>query len=176
MATLDDVVALGQREQFLAVVSTVREDETIQASLVNTGVLDFLRPAGAGVCDLRANQTGNLRARPQIAVTFRSQWQWATVEGRAQLVGPDDPAAGVDAEGLRLLLREVFVAAGGTHDDWAAYDATMLEQRRTAVLITPADRVQQLAQAGPQLAFPPAGSSTTSEGRSKRLVARRVVS
>ena len=25
----------------------------------------------------------------------------------------------------RLLLREVFVAAGGTHDDWDGYDATM---------------------------------------------------
>ncbi len=33
----------------------------------------------------------NLRARPQIAVSFRNGWQWATIEGRAGLVGPDDP-------------------------------------------------------------------------------------
>ena len=38
---------------------------------------------------------------------------------------------------LRLLLREVFTAAGGTHDDWDAYDRVMREERRTAVLVTP---------------------------------------
>ena len=43
----------------------------------------------------------------------------------------------VDAERLRLLLREVFAAAGGTHDDWDAYDAEMVAQGRTAVLVTP---------------------------------------
>jgi len=31
----------------------------------------------------------------------------------------------------------VFTAAGGTHDDWDAYDRTMVEQRRTAVLVSP---------------------------------------
>jgi len=80
----------------------------------------------------------NLRARPQCAVTFRNGWQWATVEGSAELAGPDDPASWLDSpEQLRLLLREVFTAAGGTHDDWATYDTVMAEQRRTAVLITP---------------------------------------
>jgi hypothetical protein len=59
------------------------------------------------------------------------------VEGRAELIGPDDPHPDVDAEGLRLLLRQVFTAAGGTHDDWDAYDRAMAEQRRTAVLFTP---------------------------------------
>jgi hypothetical protein len=29
------------------------------------------------------------------------------------------------------------MAAGGTHDDWEAYDRDMVEQRRTAVLVTP---------------------------------------
>jgi len=43
----------------------------------------------------------------------------------------------VDAEGLRLLLRAVFTAAGGTHDDWDAYDTVMAQERRTAVLLTP---------------------------------------
>jgi hypothetical protein len=59
------------------------------------------------------------------------------VEGLAELIGPDDPKPGVDAERLRLLLREVFTAAGGTHDDWDAYDREMAEQRRTVVLVTP---------------------------------------
>ena len=80
----------------------------------------------------------NLRARPQLAVTFRKGWQWATVEGSAELAGPDDPQPWLtDAEQLRLLLREVFTAAGGTHGDWDEYDRVMAEQRRTVVLVAP---------------------------------------
>jgi PPOX class probable F420-dependent enzyme len=79
----------------------------------------------------------NLRARPQVTTAFRNGWQWATVEGRAELAGPDDPRPWLDAERLRLLLREIFTAAGGSHDDWAEYDRVMAEQKRTAVLITP---------------------------------------
>ena len=60
-----------------------------------------------------------------------------TVEGRAEVIGPDDPHPAVDAERLRLLLREVFVAAGGDHDDWDAYDRTMADERRAAVLDPP---------------------------------------
>ena len=63
-----------------------------------------------------------------------------TVEGRAELIGPDDPHPDVDDERLRLLLREIFSAAGGGHDDWPGYDRTMREERRTAVLVT-VDRV-----------------------------------
>ena len=51
---------------------------------------------------------------------------------------PDDPMPAVDAERLRLLLREIFTAAGGTHDDFGAYDRVMAEERRLAVLVTPA--------------------------------------
>jgi PPOX class probable F420-dependent enzyme len=140
MTTLQDVVALARLEQYLVVVSTARADGTIQSSLVNAGVIPHPDTGDAvlalvtyGPAKLR-----NLRARPQIAVTFRSGWTWATVEGRSELIGPDDPHPQIDAEGLRQLLRDVFVAAGGQHDDWAAYDRTMLEQRRTAVFVDPA--------------------------------------
>jgi hypothetical protein len=53
------------------------------------------------------------------------------------LAGPGDPLPGVDGERLRVLLREIFTAAGGTHDDWPAYDRVMAEERRVAVLLTP---------------------------------------
>jgi hypothetical protein len=79
----------------------------------------------------------HLRADPTIAVVARAGWRWTTVEGRAELIGPDDPRPEVDAEQLRLLLREIFTAAGGTHDDWDAYDKTMRDERRTAVFVTP---------------------------------------
>jgi hypothetical protein len=60
-----------------------------------------------------------------------------TAEGAAELIGPDDPHPGIDAERLRLLLREVFTAAGGTHDDWDEYDRAMVRERRTVVLMPP---------------------------------------
>jgi PPOX class probable F420-dependent enzyme len=140
MTGLDDVTALAAPEQYLAVVATVRGDATAQATVVNAGVLPH--PATGrqvlGFVTYGPVKLRNLRARPQVAVTFRSGWQWATVEGRAELVGPDDPQpwlAGSDR--LRLLLREVFTAAGGRHDDWAEYDRVMAEQRRTVVLVEP---------------------------------------
>jgi len=67
----------------------------------------------------------------------RAGWQWAGVEGPVQLAGPDDPLGGIDAERLRLLLREIFTAAGGSHDDWDEYDRVMAAERRVAVLIEP---------------------------------------
>jgi hypothetical protein len=65
-------------------------------------------------------------------------WRWAAVEGPVELAGPDDPVDGVEAERLRLLLREIYTAAGGTHDDFSAYDEAMIAERRVAVLLTPA--------------------------------------
>jgi hypothetical protein len=59
------------------------------------------------------------------------------VEGSAELIGPDDPWPAIDADAQRLLLRSVFTAAGGSHDDWNEYDRAMAEQRRTAVLVRP---------------------------------------
>jgi PPOX class probable F420-dependent enzyme len=137
--SLDDVVRLAAAAEHLAVVSTLRGDQTIQASLVNAGLIDDPvsgRPA-IGFVTYGAVKLRNLRARPQLTVTFRAAWDWATVEGRATLIGPDDPADGIVAERLRLLLREVFAAAGGTHDDWDEYDRAMLAERRTAVLVDP---------------------------------------
>ncbi|OFJ53660.1 TIGR03618 family F420-dependent PPOX class oxidoreductase [Mycolicibacterium grossiae] len=139
MTTLHEAAALAAADHGLAVVATLRADQTIQASLVNAGVLAH---PDTGIEVLAFVTYGrvklaNLRARPQLAVTFRQGWRWATVEGTAELVGPDDPQPWSDDDGLRRLLRDVFTAAGGTHDDWDAYDRTMIEQRRTAGLVTP---------------------------------------
>ena len=140
MTTLQDAVALAQADRGLAVVSTLRADQTIQASLINAGIVAHpatAEPVLAFVTYGPVKLT-NLRARPQIALTFRSGWQWATVEGRAELAGPDDPQSFLrDHDDLRLLLRAAFTACGGTHDDWAEYDRTMIEQRRTVVLVKP---------------------------------------
>ena len=128
------------RENGLATVSVVRSDGTPHASLVNAGVLDHPH-TGRPVVGYVANgpvKLRILRAHPATSVVWRAGWEWVGVEGASELIGPDDPAEGVDTEGLRLLLRAVFSGAGGTHDDWATYDRVMREERRVAVLIEPA--------------------------------------
>jgi PPOX class probable F420-dependent enzyme len=139
MTTLQDVIGIARQDQFLAVVSTMRADSTIQSSVVNAGVLahPFSGADVVGFVTYGKTKLSNLRSRPQLSVTFRSGWQWASVEGRAELIGPDDPHTDMDAEALRLFLRQVFQAAGGVHDDWDEYDRTMSEQHRTAVLVNP---------------------------------------
>jgi len=139
MVTLSDAAALGIRDKFLAVISTARADGTIQSSVVNAGVLADPESGQdvVGFVTYGRAKLANLRMRPQITVTFRAGWQWAAIEGTARIIGPDDPAPGVDAERLRLLRREVFTAAGGTHEDWDEYDRVMERERRAAVLVTP---------------------------------------
>jgi PPOX class probable F420-dependent enzyme len=139
MRTLDEACALGLQEQGLAVISTLRADGTIHSSVVNAGVLPH-RLTGESVIGFVTYgkvKLANLRDRPQISVTFRSGWRWATIEGHAELIGPDDPHPDVDAERLRMMLRDIFVAAGGSHDNWDEYDQVMAEQRREAVLVVP---------------------------------------
>ena len=122
-------------------VSTLRPDGTIQSSVVNAGVLPH-PVTGEQVVGLvsrgDAQRLANLRARPRATVVIRAGWQWVAAEGPVELAGPDDPLPGVDAERLRLLLREIFTAAGGTHDDFDTYDRVMADERRVAVLVTPA--------------------------------------
>jgi PPOX class probable F420-dependent enzyme len=139
MTTLDEAAQLGAKDQGLAVISTLRADGTIQSSVVNAGVMrhPLVERSVLVFVTYGKVKLANLRVRPQLTATFRSGWQWVAVEGHAQLIGGDDPHAGIDAERLRLLLREVFAAAGGSHDDWAEYDRVMAEQRRTVVLVEP---------------------------------------
>jgi PPOX class probable F420-dependent enzyme len=140
MTQLSQFADLVTGDHGLAVVSVSRPDGTVASSVVNAGVLSH-PVTGAQVVGLvargEARKLRYLRARPRATVVLRAGWQWAAAEGPAELVGPDDGLDGIDAERLRVLLREIFVAAGGTHDDWDAYDRAMAEERRTAVLIGP---------------------------------------
>lgn len=140
MADLDLVRRLAAADQGLAVFATTRADGTVQASVLNAGVMPH--PLGDGdvvACVVRGGtaKLANLRRRPRATVVFRAGWEWVAVEGATQIIGPDDPVDGFASDGLPTLLRDVFTAAGGTHDDWAEYDRVMAADRRAAVLVTP---------------------------------------
>jgi PPOX class probable F420-dependent enzyme len=140
MTELSAFADLATADHGLVVFTTLRADGSVQASVVNAGVMPHPltnQPVVGLVAIGGTRKLANLRADPRTSVVARTGWQWATVEGSAQLIGPDDPHPDVDDEGLRILLRDIFTAAGGTHDDWDTYDRVMREQRRTAVLISP---------------------------------------
>jgi PPOX class probable F420-dependent enzyme len=141
MADLDLVRRLATADHGLAIVSTTRDDGTVHTSLVTAGVLaDPIsgEPVVGFVAGGSALKVRLLRRAGRCAVTFRAGWEWAAVEGPVVLIGPDDAVDGFDPAGVPELLRNVFTAAGGTHEDWDEFDRVMAAERRVAVLVTPA--------------------------------------
>ncbi|MDA1036521.1 MAG: TIGR03618 family F420-dependent PPOX class oxidoreductase [Chloroflexi bacterium] len=122
-------------EQHSAVVTTVRPSGAAQSTIVRAG--PYLGRM-AFVVQGNTAKLRNLARNPHCTVlTVTPDWRrYATVEGQAELRTPDN----TDAQELRLILRAVFIAAGGTHDNWDEFDRVMKEERRAAVLVTP-DRV-----------------------------------
>ncbi|MBA3417819.1 MAG: pyridoxamine 5'-phosphate oxidase family protein [Geodermatophilaceae bacterium] len=132
---LDPVRRIVAQEDGLATVTVVRGDGTPHSSLVNAGVLDHPtsgRPVVAYVT-YGAVKLRHLASRPATSILWRAGWRWVAVDGTSELLGPDD----TDAEELRMLLRTIFSAAGGTHDDWESYDRVMRAECRVAVLVAP---------------------------------------
>ena len=138
---LDKARALAAQESGLAVAVTCRADGTPHASVVNAGVLDHPvdgAPIAGFVARGHARKLHNIRVRPNVTIVWRIGWEWVAVDGRAELVGPNDPIAGLTPAELPLLLRSVYAAAvGGTEDEWASLDDEMAREGHTAVLIRP---------------------------------------
>jgi PPOX class probable F420-dependent enzyme len=138
--TLADFAQLAGADHNFCVIATTRADGTVQASVVSAGVMRH--PAGdadAVVCVAvgGSRKLANLRVRPATTVVASNAGAWITVEGRAELIGPDDLREGIDPGQVPQLLRDAFRAAGGTHDDWDTYDRVMAEERRTLIVVTP---------------------------------------
>jgi PPOX class probable F420-dependent enzyme len=140
MADLDDFTRISAADHGLVVFVTSRADTSAQASVVNAGVADNPLTGTSAVALVAAGGTrklANLRRRPRATAVARSGWQWVAVEGPTTLIGPDDLPPDFAAADVPALLRAIFVAAGGTHDDWDEYDRVMTVERRTAVFIAP---------------------------------------
>ncbi|MEO6654072.1 MAG: pyridoxamine 5'-phosphate oxidase family protein [Ilumatobacteraceae bacterium] len=143
MASIADFAQLVPVEHGLSTVAIRRGDRAPHVTVVNAGVVNHPVTAETRVAFVTAGgarKLSLLRRDLAVAITIRAGWQWVTVEGTAELVGPDDSHPDIDDDRLRLLLRSIFAAAGGTHEDWDGYDRTMRDERRTAVLVA-ADHV-----------------------------------
>jgi hypothetical protein len=140
MADLDLVSELAAAGGHLAVLATTRPDSTVHASLVSAGVLEDPEtgePVVGAVVAGNARKLRYLRESGHATVVFTHGFRWVAVEGAVRLQGPDDSSQGPVGVDTPTLLRLVFVAAGGTHEDWGEYDRVMAEERRCAVLLTP---------------------------------------
>jgi hypothetical protein len=143
MTTLDDIRRLGSTEQGLGTVATTRSDGSVHASVVNAGVMPHPVTGAdtvAFVARRSARKVELMRDSGRASVTFRRGWRWGGVEGPVSIIEADDPATGI---ALALLLRAVFSAAGGTHDDWEKFDQVMAAEERLAIFVAPARIIGQ---------------------------------
>jgi Pyridoxamine 5'-phosphate oxidase len=135
---LDLVRRQAAAANHLAVVATSRANGSVHASLVSAGVLDDPITGAASIGMVvrgDARKLVYLRRSLQATTVFHSGPQWVGVEGPVRLAGPDDESGGIPTADVLPLLRAIFVAAGGTHDDWAEYDRVMAAEGRVAVLV-----------------------------------------
>lgn len=137
---IQTVVELGSAERWLAVLVTRRPNGEPGVALVNAGILPHPVTGEQVIGFVARGMTAkltNLRTTPGATLVFRSGWEWIAVSGAVELAGPDDPLPGLPSGGLRQLLRDIYVAAGGVHPDLDEYDRVMATERRTACLLSP---------------------------------------
>jgi PPOX class probable F420-dependent enzyme len=137
---LDDVRDFLADDHGLAVVSTSQADGRVLSSVVNCGVTEHPltgEPTVALVSRGSAARLGHVRRGAEVTVAVQRGWRWIGVTGPCDVIGPDDPNDQVDADRYRLLMRELFQAAGGTHDDYDEYDRAMAEERRACMFVAP---------------------------------------
>jgi hypothetical protein len=142
MATdLEFVRNLAAADHNLAICATTRSDGSVHASLVSAGVIDDPVNGSPGVGLVAAGDSLKLkllRHNQRAALVFKSDFQWVAVSGPTRLIGPGDGGEfGLD---VPQTIRAVFVAAGGSHEDWEEFDRAMAAERRCAVFVR-ADRI-----------------------------------
>ena len=137
MADFDDLRRFAADDTGLCVVATTRPDGSVHASVVNAGPIAH-PTTGADTVALvvrgSSAKLGHVRRTGRLSITFRRGWQWVGCEGPAEIIDTDALAGD---RGLAHFLRDVFTAAGGTHDDWDTYDRVMADEGRVAIVVTP---------------------------------------
>jgi PPOX class probable F420-dependent enzyme len=143
----DEPVTVDQRmlsfvaENAWGVLATLKRDGRPQLS--NVG---YAYDRGAGlvrisVTDSRA-KTRNLRSDPRatLHVSSKDFWSWVAVEGTAELT----PVAADPHDATVEELITYYRGVNGEHEDWDAYRAAMVADRRLVVRLRPEHTYGQL--------------------------------
>ncbi len=130
---LDDNLKKIVADNRRGVLTTFRRDGSAQMSIITCGPLEdgVAFSTTADRAKLR-----NLKRNPRCSLLVaREDWSaYIVLQGFARLLSPDN----TDANQLRLALRDVFrTAAAMEHPNWDEYDRAMVEQKRSAVIVTP---------------------------------------
>ena len=115
------------------VLTTFRRDGAAQMSVITCG---SYRDGVAFTTTADRAKLLNLRrdSRCSLLVSQEDWWGYVVLEGHATILSCDN--SGV--EEYRAVLRDIYRTASGTeHGDWDEYDAAMLEQRRSAIIVVP---------------------------------------
>ena len=116
------------------VIATCRPNGATHSSIVVVGAYEG-NAAFVSVYP-RSQKIRNLRRDPNCTVLgVTDDWrEWVSVEGQATLIDYNN----TDAEELRVLLRQVYMACSHTeHPDWDEYDQAMIDQEAVIVLVKP---------------------------------------
>ena len=127
-------------ETGLVTVSTTQVDGKVLSSVVNCGMIEHPLTGGTCVAFVSGSKAARLKhidRGSQVTITARRGWAWSSVTGPADLIRPEQVPESIDKEQMRLLLREVFHAAGGVHHDLEEYDRAMAQEGRVVVCVTP---------------------------------------
>ena len=120
-------------ETGLATISTSQVDGRVLSSVVNCGMIEH--PLTGDVCvafvsGSKAARLKHIDRGSQVTISVRRGWAWSSATGPADLIRPEKLPEGINTEQMKLLLREVFHAAGGVHDDLEEYDRAMRSEER----------------------------------------------
>ena len=127
-------------ETGLVTVSTTQVDGRVLSSVVNCGMIEHPLTGDTCVAFVSGSKAARLKhidRGSQVTITARRGWAWSSITGPADLIRPEQVPESIDKEQMRLLLREVFHAAGGVHDDLEEYDRAMAQEGRVVVCVTP---------------------------------------
>ncbi len=115
------------------VLTTFRRDGNAQMSIITCG--PYRDGIAFTVTETRA-KLHNLRRNPNcsLLVSNENWWGFVVLEGQATVLS----VGNIDADELRLALRETFKAASGEeHSNWEEYDQAMRDDRRSVIIVVP---------------------------------------
>ena len=122
---------LGQTHR--GVLTTFRRNGAAQMSIVSCGPY---RDGVAFTTTADRAKLVNLHRDPRcsLLVSNESWWGFVVLEGSAEIVSTDNASP----EEYRDVLRDVYrTASGEEHPNWEEYDAAMMADRRSAVIVVP---------------------------------------
>ena len=120
-------------ENHQGVLTCFRRNGAAQASIVTCGAY---RDGVAFTTTEDRAKLHNLRRDPRCTLLVSHEdWRpFVVLEGEARILSPGS----ADPNELRQALRDIYVAASGQeHPNWEEYDAAMVKDRRSAIIVVP---------------------------------------